>query len=202
MSDEKQTTSGNSSYTPSANENRLTGIQGDIAEAGKAGQIQVNNSGLSAVNKLLNGQELPGYLNSLTQGISPDVTNSMVNLSLRDMNSQLAQSGAGTFMESGAAQQAGVRSAADIRNQSAQYNLNNLMQLLNIGVGGQASVQQPINSNNASLAGLIKGTGTTNTTSTVTSMNPFLKSFEQSTGNGSFFSNMGYAKSYGFGGNS
>lgn len=105
---------------------------------------QTQQSGLTLSNELLQGQDLPGYLKDLPYGISPDVTQSIVNQSLRDLNTQLAYSGAGTFLESGASQSAGVRAAADVRNQSAQFNLQNLMQLLNVGIGGQAQVQQPI----------------------------------------------------------
>lgn len=105
---------------------------------------QTQSQGLDLVSKLLAGQSLPGYLSTLPGGISPDVTQSIVNQSLNDLNVQLAASGAGTFADSGAAQSAGVRAAADVRNQSEQFNLQNLMQLLNLGVGGQAQVQQPI----------------------------------------------------------
>lgn len=159
-----------------------------ISQAAEPGQIAVNQSGLSAVNNLLSGQDLPGYLKQLPYGISEDVTGGIVNSSLRDMNTQLAASGAGTFLESGAAQAAGVRAASDIRNQAAQFNLNNLMQLLNIGVGGQASVQQPINQNNTALgsrlAGLAGVSQSGNYSGSTLGMNPFMKSFQQSAGSG------------------
>lgn len=199
MGSEKQNTQGQttSTYQKSPEELKAINMSNQIGEAAMPGQIAANQAGLSAVTNLLTGQPLPGYLNQLPGGISPDVTNSIVNYSLRDVNNQLAASGAGSMMESGASQQAGVRAAADIRNQAAQYNLNNLMQLLNIGVGGQASVQQPISTYSGQLAGLVRGTGSTTGTSnqTVMSMNPFLKSFQQSAGSG-FGSS---APSFGFG---
>lgn len=98
----------------------------------------------------------------------------------------MAASGAGTFMESGVAQQAGVRAAADVRNQASQFNLQNLQQLLNLAVGGQAvplaygeSVGGQLGQR---LAGLrsVNQTGNSNTTNL--SMNPFMKSFQQSAG--------------------
>ena len=136
--------------------------------------------------QLLQGRNLPGYLEPLPFGISEDVTGSIVQNSLRDLNTQMAASGAGTFMESGVAQQAGVRAAADVRNQASQFNLQNLQQLLNLAVGGQAvplaygeSVGGQLGQR---LAGLrsVNQTGNSNTTNL--SMNPFMKSFQQSAG--------------------
>jgi hypothetical protein len=186
MGSEKQTTSGSTSstYTKSPEELEQYKQSNAIGAAAMPGQIAANEAGLSAVTKLLTGQALPGYLEQLPGGINEERIASMNKYSLRDLNNQLAASGTGSFMESGAAQQAGVRAAMDTRNQAAQYNLNNLMQLLNIGVGGQASVQQPISTYSGQLAGLVRGTGSTTgtSTSTVTSMNPFLKSLQQGAG--------------------
>jgi hypothetical protein len=186
MGSEKQTsnTQQSQSYTMSPEERQAYNNANQISGATVNEQIGVNKAGLSAVQNLLTGQDLPGYLKQLPYGISEDVTGSLVNQSLTDVNNQLAKTGAGSAMESGATQQAMMRTAGDIRNQAAQYNLNNLMQLLNIGVGGQASVQQPISTYSGQLAGLVKGTGTTqgNTNQTTTQMNPFIKSFQTSAG--------------------
>lgn len=149
---------------------------------------QTQSQGLDLVSRLLGGQALPGYLNTLPGGISPEVTQGIVDQSLRDLNTQLAFSGAGTFLESGASQAIGGRAAADIRNQSEQFNLQNLMQLLNLGVGGQAQVQAPILGYSGQLsqrlAGLRSQTGTSSSTgSTIGRSNPFMDSFSQSLGN-------------------
>lgn len=124
---------------------------------------------------------MPGYLNTLPGGISEDVVGSITQQSLQDIMPQFQKSG---ILDSGTAAQISSRTAADIRNQAKQFNIQNLMQLLNVGVGGQAQVQQPALATsqmlNQSLAGLrsINQSGS----QTTLGMNPFLKSFQQSLG--------------------
>lgn len=190
MGKEKQTSTvvqnSTTTPTPTAEETRLNQLQLQDYEASQPGRQAVNNAGLTLAEQLLQGRNLPGYLEPLPFGISEDVTGSIVQNSLRDLNTQMAASGAGTFMESGVAQQAGVRAAADVRNQASQFNLQNLQQLLNLAVGGQAvplaygeSVGGQLGQR---LAGLrsVNQTGNSNTTNL--SMNPFMKSFQQSAG--------------------
>ena len=132
---------------------------------------------------LLTGQSnLPGFLSRLPGGISPDVTTGIVDESLRDLNTQLAKSGAGTFLESGPAQTIGVRTAGDIRRASEEFNIGNLFNLLNLAVGGQAQVQQPILATgqllSSRLAGLRSTTNTLTGTSQSTRQLPFSESFK------------------------
>lgn len=203
MGGEKQTSSTNSNATqtatPTAEQTALNQIQLGQAQAADPQQRQINQSGMSAINNLLTGQPLPGYLGQLPGGIDENATNTIVNQSLKDVNAQLAKSGAGTMMESGASQAIGARSAADTRSQAAQFNLQNLLQLLNIGVGGQASVQQPISASNSQLGTRLAGLNSYNSTgssnSTTIGMNPFMKSFQTSLGSSlgsGKFGNMGF----------
>lgn len=190
MGKEKQTTvlqsSSSQTATQTPEERELNQIQ--LGEyKGSSGQRQaVGSAGLNLAQLLLEGKQLPGYLQGLTQGIGEDVTSSIVQKSLRDMNTQMAASGAGSFLESGASQAMGVRAAGDIRNQAAQFNLGNLQQLLNLAVGGQAvpmSYQTDLGGNlGQRLAGLrsINQTGSSNQSQY--GMNPFMKSFQQSAG--------------------
>lgn len=182
--------------TPTAEETALNQLQLSQAQAADPLTRLIQQSGLTLGNLLLTGQELPGYLKALPGGISEDVTNDITNKSLRDLNTQLAFSGAGSFLESGASQSMGVRTAADIRNQAAQFNTQNLAQLLNLATGqGQATPLSYSNDLTGNLGNRLAGLrsvnmqGTTNTTQK--SMNPFLKSFEtsagQSLGKGVFF---------------
>jgi hypothetical protein len=186
MGSEKSNTSGqtSSTYQQSPYEQGLSKVAMENAQAAQAGQQKVNNAGLSAVNQLLTGEALPGYLSSLPGGITQDTFNKSMDWSMKSMNNQLAASGAGSFLESGQSRDTGLRFGAEQALGAQQFNLQNLMQLLNLGVGGTAQVQQPINASNSMLGGLVKGTGTTTgqTNSTVTSMNPFLKSFQQGAG--------------------
>lgn len=187
----KRTTSESSQqqtqYTPTAEETELNKLY-LARERQLDPQITgVQSQGLNLVSSLLRGEQLPGYLNTLPGGISPEVTQGIVNQSLNDLNVQLAHSGAGTFLESGAAQAAGVRTAGDIRNQSEQFNLQNLLQLLNIGIGGQAQVQAPIQGFSSMLSGRLAGLRGVNQTGTATSTfryNPFKESFYSSLGSG------------------
>ena len=168
-------------YTASPEEREQLARQNQILAAGQQDQISLNKNAANLVNQLLLGQQLPGYLNTLPGGISDEVTNSITQQSLQDIMPQFQQAG---ILDSGTAAQISARTAADIRNQSAQFNIQNLLQLLNLGVGGQAQVQQPLLATSGqygqSLAGLRsinqKGSGST------IGMNPFLKSFQTSLG--------------------
>ena len=180
-----QKTSSNQTQTaaPTAEETRLNQLQLQDYEASQSGRQAVNKSGLDLAQLLLKGQNLPGYLQTLPGGISPDVTQGIVDQSLRDIKPSFQQGG---ILDSGVAASISARTAGDIRNQSAQFNLQNLQQLLNLAVGGQS---QPL-SYGSDIAGQLGGrlaglrstslTGETNQVNK--SMNPFLKSFQTSAG--------------------
>lgn len=181
-----------SSYTPTAAENQLNQDQADIFSAGKPSYIRNQQSGLDASNALLTGQPLPGYLSGLPGGITDADINDSIQLGLRDLNPMFQQNG---ILNSGSAASIAARFAAEQRLGAKQFNIQNLMQLLNLGVGGQAIPLQ-LGMQTGSmlgqrLAGLRSGT-TTSQGSQVTSSgrNPFvtsfLGSFGQSLGSGTF----------------
>lgn len=235
--------------TPTAEETAMNQLQLKQAKELDPYQTNVNKSALGLANQLLTGQNLPGYLNPLTQGITSNQQYSTPNYidpmygnlgegaisdltgkALGDLNTQLAMSGAGTFLESGASQAIGAKTSGDIRRQSyesnierqlaikeyneamrkqqeegniniqqtkEQFNLGQLLNLLNLATGSSAQVQAPILTSTGQLSSRLSGLRTTNTSgtqttdSTKTSMNPFLKSFQQgagaSLGGGLFF---------------
>jgi len=148
-SDKTQTNSGttqssSTTYTPTPEEQELQKLQLAQAKDFDPIQRQLNTNSGNLINQLLLGDSnLPGFLSKLPAGISPEVTQSIVDSSLRDLNTQLKKSGVGTFLDSGAAQSAGVRASADVRNAAEEFNIGTLFNLLNLGVGGQAQVQQP-----------------------------------------------------------
>lgn len=113
-------------------------------------------------------------------GITEDQTQSMVNASLRDIMPQFQSSG---ILNSGEAAQIANRTAADVRNQNAQFNVSAAQNLFNLAAGGQSNLQgQYQNSTNnltSELAGLRSINGSKSTTS-----NPFLNSFYSSLGSG------------------
>ena len=155
----------------------------EARKANQSGLINVQQGGLDLSNLLLRGQNLPGYLKDLPYGISPDVTQGLVDQSLRDIQPYFQQGG---LLDSGTKASVMGRTAGDIRRTSAEFNLGNLQQLLNLAVGGQAQVQQPILAQSQALgsrlAGLTSWNQTGNTTNITKSMNPFLKSFQTSLG--------------------
>lgn len=179
----KQETQQQTTYTASPEEREQLSRQNQILSAGQQDQINLNKNASNIVNSLLLGQSLPGYLNALPGGISEDIVNSMTRQSLNDIMPQFQASG---ILDSGTAAQIASRTSADIRNQAGQFNIQNLMQLLNVGVGGQAQVQQPLLTTSGqygqSLSGLRSINQTGSSTNTTLGMNPFLKSFQQSLG--------------------
>lgn len=102
---------------------------------------QVQKSGLQLSNNLLTGGALPDAYGDLYSGINPEVTQSIVDQSLRDIAPGFQQSG---LIDSGVRASISARTAGDIRQAAEQFNLNNKMNLLNMGLGGQAQVQDPI----------------------------------------------------------
>lgn len=122
-------------------------------------------SGLDLQNLLLSGQPLPGYLGGLPGGISESVTQDMVNKSINDINVGSQASG---LLDSGVNRSIAARTSGDIRNSAAQFNLNNLQQLLNIAVGGQAQPFQAPVAYSGQLGQALAGLRTTNNSSTST----------------------------------
>ena len=137
----------------------------------------VQSQGLSLSSQLLQGQGLPGYLGDLTGGISPAITQDIVNQSLRDIQPSMQKYG---LLDSGVNAAISARTAADVRTQSAQFNQQQLMQLLNQALGGQAQVQQPIVGFSSNLSNNLRGLTSSSSTSTQNqsggSGNPFLSS--------------------------
>jgi len=140
-------------------------------------------SGLDLSNLLLKGLNLPGYLNTLPGGIDEATTQSIVDQSLKDINPYFAQS---NLLDSGVRASAMARTAGDVRRQSATFNLQNLQQLLNLAVGGQAIPVQAATNEGVALGQRLAGLRSVNTSgvSTATSKgpNPFLQSFQTGAG--------------------
>jgi hypothetical protein len=173
-----------SQATPTAEETALNKLQLEQATAAQPGTLEAQSNSLNLVNKLLTGStDLPGYLKTLAGGVTEDQTQSMVNASMRDVGAGLNVNG---LIDSGTGMAIAGRTAGDIRNQNAQFNIGALQNMLNLALSGQAQVQAPVQGATAqlgsSLAGLrsVNQSGTSSTTTS--SMNPFLKSFQNSFG--------------------
>ena len=119
--------------------------------------LRTQQQGLDLISQLLaggTGGGLPGFLSGLPGGISPEVTQDIVNRSLGDVRAGLQGGG---LLDSGVRSELEARTSADIRTQSEQFNLQNLQQLLNLAVGGQSQVQAPILGFGQQLSGALAG---------------------------------------------
>ena len=166
-------------------EKELNKLALERARAAQPGQIAVQKQSLGLSEDLLGGlasgvTESP-ILNRVLAGISPEVTEGIVQESLADIRPGLQSAG---LLDSGVRAELEMSTAADIRRASEEANLNTLFNLLNVSQGQAAQIQQPLLSQSQALgqrlAGLRQQTGTT----TLKQMNPFLKSFQTSFGQG------------------
>lgn len=159
--------------------------------AAQPGLLQTQGSGLNLINQLLTGGQLPGALQPLTGGISEETIGRTVQGALGDVQAGLQRSG---LLDSGVRAELETETAADIRAQAEQFNIQNLMQLLGLGIGGQGQVQAPLLAQSGQLGQQLAGLRSVSTTGTGTQatagMNPFLRSFQtslgQSLGSGKF----------------
>lgn len=122
---------------------------------------ETQSSGLTLSNLLLTGQNLPGFLSPLGDGFSPEVTADIARESIKDIQPFFQKSG---LLDSGVNAEISGRIAGDVRRNTEAFNLNLLTQLLNLGLGGQAQVQQPILGFGALLSQALAGLRTTTTT--------------------------------------
>lgn len=179
MPPEKQESRTNQTATPTAEETELNKLLLEQARAGQAGTLQIQESGQNLINQLLTGGELPGGLAGLPGGISEDVTSRIVQQSLGDVRGGLQAQG---LFDSGVRSELETGTAADIRVQAEQFNIQNLQQLLNLAVGGQAQNQAQIGAGRGQLGSSLAGLRSTTTDVNQTFANPFLKSFQESAG--------------------
>lgn len=112
-------------------------------------------------------------------GIDEGQTQSMVNSSIRDI---LPQFQSGGLMDSGAAIQGATRTAADVRNQNAQFNVSAAQNLFNLASGGQSNLQGQYQGNTNSLVGQLSGLRSINSSGSTIGMNPFWKAFQTGMG--------------------
>jgi len=179
MGTEVTTKNETSQATPTPEEKELNALMLERAKAGQEGLLKVQDSATNLSNRLLLGESLPGYLEGLPGGLDEEDVKNLVGRSLEDVASMGNQFG---ILDSGTVQEVGVKTAANIRADAGKFNIQNLLQLLNIGVGGQAQVQAPLLQQEGTLSTQLAGLRSTTTNTNYTQMNPFLKSFQQSAG--------------------
>jgi hypothetical protein len=175
-----QNTSSTSQATPTAAEQEMEKIQlGQYKEFAPA-QTQMYQNAFGLGNQLLTsfqGQGSPQW-NSLIGGVNQNQQNSIVQQGLNSISPQLQQSG---IMDSGTAASVMGRSAADLYNQNAQFNVGALQNALNLALTGQAQVQQPAMGATSQLASQLSGLRSNTTTGSMygTQVQPFAQTFNQ-----------------------
>lgn len=112
-------------------------------------------------------------------GIDEGQTQSMVNSAVRDVLPQFQNGG---LLDSGAAIQGATRTAADVRNQNAQFNVSAAQNLFNLASGGTSNLQGAYQNSTNSLVNQLSGLRTINQSGSTIGMNPFSKAFQQSAG--------------------
>ena len=166
---------------PTADEQEINRLNLEARRAAQPGMIKAQTQGLNLINELLVGGTLPGFLETLPGGISPAITKDIAQNAIQDILPSFQQGG---LLDSGVAASSAARVSGDVPRASEQFNIGNLLNLLNLGVGGQAQIQAPILSRSAqlsqALAGL-RGTSTSASGNQTTSI-PFSKTFANYTG--------------------
>ena len=179
------TTNQQTTVQPTAEETQLNKLRLARETALDPSILQTQQQGLDLISQLLSGGtgaggQLPGFLKGLPGGISPEVTQDIVNRSLGDVRAGLQGGG---LLDSGVRSALEARTSADIRTQSEQFNLQNLQQLLNLAVGGQSQVQAPIMGFGGQLAQSLAGLRGTSTSGNFSSQSraqqPFSKTFSE-----------------------
>lgn len=187
-------TSGETKYTATPEEQELQRLQLERIKASQNQNIALDKLAGQSVETLLSGGELPGNLAPLSRGIDKNATNSMVNQSLQALYPQFQSQG---ILDSGTAAMVAGRTAGDIYRGAQEFNIGTLLNLLNLGVGGQASVQGPTLSTSGQLSSALAGLRTINTKGSASGSssaisNPFLTNFYGAAGStaGSRIGNM------------
>jgi len=158
-------TSQTTTPTPTAEETALNQQYFKEFQASAPGRMQATQSGYGLINQLLTGGNLPGYLNSLAGGISPEtIAQQSTNYALKAMPGMQSLG----ILDSGEALRSISKGiATDINLPSQQFNQNQLLQMLNLA-SGQAAQTQGLNYGQGNtlsqaLAGLrsVQSTGST-----------------------------------------
>ena len=137
-----QTTESTQTVTPSATpqETRLNELDLARREAAQPGLLSTQENAANIINQLLTGGELPGFLENLPGGISPEAIGTASTRVAREAGAGFQRLG---IADSGTAFR---ETAADIAGRvqlpAEQFNLQNLFNLLATGIGGGTDVQQ------------------------------------------------------------
>jgi hypothetical protein len=180
MGKEKSTTNSSTNVQATPEETAMNKLSLERLQANQGSQLALDKQMYGAMSTVMSGGTLPGNLAGIT-GINEDQTQAMVQASLRDLYPQFQSAG---IMDSGTAIQTASRTAADVRNANAQFNVSAISNLFNQALGGSSNLSNSTSQQTGVLGSQLAGLRSINSSSTATSMNPFLKSFQTSLGSG------------------
>lgn len=164
-----QTTTQQTTPAPTATETALMNNELAVNQAGQAGTIANQGYAQNLQGLLMTGQALPGYLSTLPGGVSTGQSMNEAALGNQSVATQYQQMGG---LDSGSAAQAMAGNTANTLNTNAQFNIENLAQLMNLA-SGNAYQNVGNSSSNSSMLGSQSGAlASTSGTSTVFA-NPF-----------------------------
>lgn len=178
---DKSTTESTSERKATPEETEMNRLQLEMFKATAPMQTELQKKAIGLGSDLIDITNLK----DLYAGISPEVTQSIVGQSLKDIAPSFQSAG---IMDSGVAASISARTSADIRRASEEYNIGNRLNLLNLALSGQAQVQAPTLATSSqlrsSLGTLGQTTGTQRTMNNNTFGRQFMSSFAQSAGKG------------------
>lgn len=155
---------------PTGTESQLMNNELQLSNAALPGQIQNQGYAQNLQGLLMTGQPLPGYLNNLPGGVSQGQSMNEAALGNQGIATQFQSMGG---LDSGSAAQSLAGNYANTLNSNAQFNVQNLAQLMNLA-SGNAYQNSALSSANNQMLGTQSG-ALAATSSTATS-NPFLNS--------------------------
>lgn len=162
----------NTSYQPTPTETALMGNELQLSNAALPGQIQNQGYAQGLQGSLMQGQALPGYLNSLPGGISQGQSQNMAQMGLQAIAPQFQAMGG---LDSGSYAQAGANAYANTLNSNAQFNVQNLAQLMNLA-NGNAYQNVGMSTQNNQMLGQQSGALAGSSSYGSQTSNPFLQS--------------------------
>src|SRR3990167_6674770 len=142
-------------YTPTPEEREMQQIQlGQYRQTAQP-TTDVQLAFLKLANALGTGQALPGYLQPLGGGISPEAIGTQASRLARQYGAGFQQQG---LIDSGVAFRETARGIAnELLFPAEQFNIGNLQNLLNLALSGQAQVQAPVQAGAGTLAQSLAG---------------------------------------------
>ena len=148
--------------TPTAAETAMENIQLGQYQAFAPAQTTMFQNAFALGNQLLTGVSNQGgsQWQSLIGGVTPEQVQSQVNTQDRTLRGSLQQAG---IYDSGTSASSRLRSAADLSNQNAQFNVGTLQNALNLALSGQAQVQAPAQGATSQLGSQLAGLRSINT---------------------------------------